>query len=451
MATDKRLLGGHVGDAAGKRRYVCEKVEKWVSLIGQLAMIAKAHPQAVYTALVKSVQCEWQFLQRTVEGCGHWFEPIEEALSARLLPALLQVPTISPEERRLIALPVRFGGLGIVDPTRTASAAFATSQAATRHLREAIRGAAPLRLAEHRAAMQKARADFKAQKEKECVAELAGLTAAMPVEQQRAVQRAVKHKTGAWLTVMPTARNGNQLCANEWRDGIAFRYGWEPRDLQPRCDGCGEQFDADHALKCRKGGLIIRRHNEVVGELQRLTEMHWPKTVLEPVIRDGNPSLPEGHAERDGLVGDLLIRGGVFSAQTDAIIDVQVIYLNAPSRMRRGQGAGSSGRGRTRRPPDAAIAGGGGEGAAVDAATQPVPSGASAADPAAPAATVAGSCGSKGGEMAVGGGGRSMRHMRGKHGAAAPVRDRRSCGSHSEGAGEGKGVEAQNRMRGNSP
>ena len=79
---------------------MCEKVEKWVSLIGQLAMIAKAHPQAVYTALVKSVQCEWQFLQRTVEGCGHWFKPIEEALSARLLPALLQVPTVSLEERR---------------------------------------------------------------------------------------------------------------------------------------------------------------------------------------------------------------------------------------------------------------------------------------------------------------------------------------------------------------
>ena len=136
---------------------------------------------------------------------------------------------------------------------------------------------------------------------------------------------------------MPTARNGNKLCADEWRDGIAFRYGLEPRNLQPKCDGCGQSFNADHALKCKKGGLIIRRHNDVCGELQRLSEMNWPGTVLEPIIREGNPSLPAGHADRDGLVGDLLVRGGVHSPQTDVILDIQVIYLNAPSRLRRGR------------------------------------------------------------------------------------------------------------------
>ena len=125
---------------------------------------------------------------------------------------------------------------------------------------------------------------------------------------------------------MRTARNGNQLSANEWRDGIAFRLGSEPKGLQPRCDGCGDRFDVDHALKCKKGGLIIRRHNDVCKELQQLSEMNWPGTILEPVIRHGNPSLPEGHPERDGRIGDLLVRGGVHTSQTDAIIDVQVIH-----------------------------------------------------------------------------------------------------------------------------
>ena len=77
---------------------------------------------------------------------------------------------------------------------------------------------------------------------------------------------------------------------------------------------------------------MIRRHNDVGRQLQQLAEMNWPGTVLEPVIRHGNPSLPEGHAERNGLVGDLLVRGGVHTPHTDAIIDIQVIYLNAPSR-----------------------------------------------------------------------------------------------------------------------
>ena len=90
-------------------------------------------------------------------------------------------------------------------------------------------------------------------------------------------------------------------------------------------------------MKCKKGGLIIRRHNDVCGELQRLSEMNWPGTVLEPIIREGNPSLPAGFPGRDGLVGDLFVRGGVHTPQTDVMPDIQVIYLNAPSRLRRGR------------------------------------------------------------------------------------------------------------------
>ena len=88
--------------------------------------------------------------------------------------------------------------------------------------------------------MREAREAYKTEKEKHCEAELTAVLNEASEEQRIAVERAVTHKTGAWLTVMPTARNGNQLCANEWRDGIAFRYGFEPRSLQPRCDGCGQ-------------------------------------------------------------------------------------------------------------------------------------------------------------------------------------------------------------------
>ena len=147
------------------------------------------------------------------------------------------------------------------------------------------------------------------------------------------VQCAVTHNTGSWLSALPMARNGNVLCAREWRDGIAFRYWLEPQGLQPLCD---EQFDGDHALKCRKGGLIIRRHNDVTRELQRITEMNWPGTVLEPVIRHGDPGLPPDDPNRNGLVGDLLVRGGVHTPQTDTFLDIQVIYLDAPSRRKKG-------------------------------------------------------------------------------------------------------------------
>ena len=191
---------------------------------------------------------------------------------------------MTPEERQLYALPVKFGGLGLPDPTQTADAAHTTSRAATQHLSSAIKGRVRLCLKEHSAGMRTARAAYKAAKVAANRHEYERLTADLPEDQQRVVQRAVTHNTGSWLSALPTARNGNVLCAREWRDGIAFR--------------CGEQFVRDHALKCRKEGLIIRRHNDVTPTLQHITEMNWPGTVLEPVIRQGDPGLPPDDPHR---------------------------------------------------------------------------------------------------------------------------------------------------------
>lgn len=167
VVTNQRLLGGHLGDTLSKRRFVNDKVTKWVDLINSLTKIAVQQPQAAYTALTRSVQCEWQYLQRTIEGCGVWFEPIEKVLNDRFLPALFETPTICHNMRRLIALPVKFGGLGIPNPTTTANDAFKTSQNATSHLCEAIKGKIKLHLKDHMKAMQDARQDYKKEKIKQ--------------------------------------------------------------------------------------------------------------------------------------------------------------------------------------------------------------------------------------------------------------------------------------------
>ena len=335
IRTDHRFLGGNLGNAHANYKYIQGKVDECVTLINQLAKIAHNHPQEAYTAITKSVQCQWQYVQRTVQGCGPWFAPIENAINDIFLPSLLKTTHISPQMRSLYALPVRFGVLGIPQPTNTADDSFKTSQNATQHLVDAIRQSSSFSLKMHQESMKNAKTEYKKEKDEKQEKELKALLPTIKEKQEKAIKRAVDHKTGAWLTAFPTARNGNTLSADEWRDGIAFRYGYEPKGLQPRCDGCGEAFDAEHGLKCRKGGLIIRRHNEVTRELQRISEMNYPGTVLEPVIRRGNSSLPEGDPEREGLIGDLLVRGGVHTPQTDVIIDVQVINLDTASRVKR--------------------------------------------------------------------------------------------------------------------
>ena len=57
---------------------------------------------------------------RTVPHMHHLFQPLEEAIRHNLIPALTGKIGISDLERNLLELPVRLGGLGIVNPTNTA-------------------------------------------------------------------------------------------------------------------------------------------------------------------------------------------------------------------------------------------------------------------------------------------------------------------------------------------
>ena len=40
--------------------------------------------------------------------------------------------------------------------------------------------------------------------------------------------------------------------------------------MPPTCDRCGAAFSLSHALDCRKGGLVVRCHNEISEALRDL-------------------------------------------------------------------------------------------------------------------------------------------------------------------------------------
>ena len=70
-------------------------------------------------------------------------------------------------------------------------------------------------------------------------------------------------------------------------------------------DGYGAPTSVAHALKCRKGGLVIRRHNEVRDALGEMMAMAFGnQTVKEPVVQEADPASSE-----EGLVADLAVRG----------------------------------------------------------------------------------------------------------------------------------------------
>jgi len=56
------------------------------------------------------------------------------------------------------------------------------------------------------------------------------------------------------------------------RDALMLRYARVPSNLPTSCDGCSEskKFDVNHALDCKKGGLVTARLDEISDELRDL-------------------------------------------------------------------------------------------------------------------------------------------------------------------------------------
>ena len=104
-------MGAVIGSLDCKEEYVRKKIDNWVRDTEQLADIAQDEPQAALSAFTKALCMRWSFVQRTISGISHLFEPLEEAIVGR---------KVSNIERKILALPVRFGGICVLNTVKIA-------------------------------------------------------------------------------------------------------------------------------------------------------------------------------------------------------------------------------------------------------------------------------------------------------------------------------------------
>ena len=318
VVTGNRYLGGFIGGADEQYDWVKDQVDDWVAAIGELSTIAKRFPQSAYAGLQKSLQMEWQFLQRVTEGLGVEFGDIEKALKTTFLPALFgdDIPDNIPE--KLSILPVKKAGLALLDPVATAKSNWEASTVVCGHLVVAIRGTTGFRSADHRAIMKAGKAEYRERNQIQAQKKLDKILQELPDGRRRTITRG--QKTGAWISVLPSTINGTELSSQEFRDALYMRYGITPPDLPGNCDGCEARFTLQHALGCKKGGLVISRHNEIRDELIHLAGKALTPSAIrdEPLIQSGRNAKgksetttkeeSEKMAENDDR-GDILLRG----------------------------------------------------------------------------------------------------------------------------------------------
>ena len=132
-----RHLGAVLGSESFKHDFVKRKITSWVKDIEELSVVAKEEPQIAYSAFTKGLSSRWCYIQRTIEGISELFKPLEDAISQSLIPAILgrKVNTL---ECDMLALPLRHGGLGIQNPTKTSDREYEASKKITEQLTELI-------------------------------------------------------------------------------------------------------------------------------------------------------------------------------------------------------------------------------------------------------------------------------------------------------------------------
>ena len=194
--------------------------------------MARRYPQTAYAGLSKSLQAEWQYVQRVTPHLDQAFAPLEKAIAEIFLPALLASTVEEAAQlRSLIALPVRFGGLGIPDPTTTGAACFSASTDATSLLTQSLIQGSTICTQEHRKTAAISRSTTKDYLSNSHNASLKTiLSTASPFDKRR-IKRS--SSTGAWLTTLPNILNGSDLSADEFRDGVRLRLGLKPTALPP--------------------------------------------------------------------------------------------------------------------------------------------------------------------------------------------------------------------------
>ena len=196
-----------IGTEEFKEQYVKDKVEKWVKDVKQLADIAKEDPQAALSASKTGLSQVWKFIQRTVPKIAHLFEPLENAISTDLIPALCG-RSISDIERKIFALLYRYGGMGILNPVETSEREYATSVDITDGLTELIfRQEMNLGLLD-REGMSNRKKELKKEKEAILKQDQESIASRLDEKSKRMLEAASEKGASSWLSALPLKQLG---------------------------------------------------------------------------------------------------------------------------------------------------------------------------------------------------------------------------------------------------
>ena len=198
VVSGSRFLGGYIRDDHGHKEYVKMKVQSWVDSVYCLSDAAKQQPQAVYAALVKSIQCEWAFLQRVVANSSELFLALKDTIREVFWPSSFG-SVVFNSEADLFALPTRMSGMGVCDPVQISSQHFDASRTGSRVIISYLLAKEDFSVLDHCETFRWASKESKRTQKIADDASLNNILSSLDELKVRAVKRAID---GKWLKML---------------------------------------------------------------------------------------------------------------------------------------------------------------------------------------------------------------------------------------------------------
>ena len=278
----RRHLGACVGTAQFKESYIENKVTDWCKELKNLTEIAKFDPHSAYAAFTHGLRGRYVYFMRTIDNIHEYLQPLEDVIRKNLLPALLEGHECNDIERDLLALPPKFGGMGILNPITSAQREFRNSRRLTESLTSAIK-LKNTTYVENQQELSKIKGEIQKEKDEHNARELARIKSTCDATQLKLIEASIEKGSYNWLTALPLSRHNYHLEKRIFWDTVRIRYNYPLKKMPERCV-CSNRFDLEHALNCKKGGFISNRHNAVRDLTASLLQEICHDVEIEPTL-----------------------------------------------------------------------------------------------------------------------------------------------------------------------
>ena len=186
--------------------------------INRLSSFAKTEPQAAFSALTHGLMSHWTYLLCCTDGTSSPFQPLDQSIHSQFIPTLTGRPMPNEDERALLALPARFGGLGITNPT-SESAVYSHSCELSGPLNNLIMQQSA-DFGSARDQQKQIKSSLKGTQRANQSSEAADLNSHLPLNLQRAVDLASEKDASSWVTALPLSFHGLVLHKGMFHDTL---------------------------------------------------------------------------------------------------------------------------------------------------------------------------------------------------------------------------------------